>query len=184
MKKSRLVFACAAVLSASVLFSSCVGSFALSNKVLNWNKSLGNKFVNEIVFLCFNILPVYEFSMFADGVVLNTIEFWTGSNPVAFNGVQHIKGDNANYTIQSSKNGYVITNDQTKETAVLSFNKNDNSWSASENGKTVKFMSFVDNNHVRMYNANGTSTVVELSQAGVTAYQNVINNNTAVAFAE
>lgn len=58
MKRNKMVLV-AAVLSGSLLFSSCVGSFGLFNRLTTWNQSLGNKFVNELVFLAFNIVPVY-----------------------------------------------------------------------------------------------------------------------------
>ena len=35
------------------------------------------------MFWAFNIIPVYGVLGFADVIVLNPIEFWTGSNPVA-----------------------------------------------------------------------------------------------------
>ena len=66
-----------------MLFSSCIGSFSLTNKLLAWNKTVGNKFVNELVFFAFWVLPVYEVSALADVLVLNSIEFWSGGNPVA-----------------------------------------------------------------------------------------------------
>jgi len=80
MKKGKLVVAVSAFMACSLMFSSCIGSFTLTNKVLAWNKTVGDKFVNEVVFLCFNIIPVYSVSIFADAVVLNSLEFWTGSN--------------------------------------------------------------------------------------------------------
>lgn len=45
----------ALLLSAVILFSSCIGSFQLTSKLKNWNEDLGNKFVNELVFLAFNL---------------------------------------------------------------------------------------------------------------------------------
>lgn len=74
----KLIVAVSAVLASSVLFSSCIGSFALFNKVLDWNQGLGNKFVNELVFICLNIIPVYGISALIDAIVLNTIEFGQG----------------------------------------------------------------------------------------------------------
>jgi hypothetical protein len=66
------------LLCATMLFSSCIGSFRLTNKLKDWNGSIGNKWVNELVFLAMHIVPVYEVSIFVDAVVLNSIEFWTG----------------------------------------------------------------------------------------------------------
>ncbi len=70
-------------IAASMTTSSCIGSFSLTNKLLAWNKQAGNKIVNEIVFFAFWILPVYEVSALADIIVLNSIEFWSGNNPIA-----------------------------------------------------------------------------------------------------
>ena len=77
------MMAVCAILSGSLLFSSCIGSFGLWNNLKSWNQGIGNKFVNEIVFLAFHIVPVYEVAYLADILVLNSIEFWSGSNPVA-----------------------------------------------------------------------------------------------------
>ena len=83
MKKKSLTLLVAATLASSVLFSSCIGSFGLSNKLLDWNRNIDSKFVNELVFVAFWIVPVYEISALADILVLNSIEFWSGSNPMA-----------------------------------------------------------------------------------------------------
>ena len=53
MKKSHFSLAIAIALACTLTFSSCIGSFALTNKVLNWNKQIGSKFVNELVFVAF-----------------------------------------------------------------------------------------------------------------------------------
>jgi hypothetical protein len=65
----------------------CIGSFALTNKVFSWNRGLGDIVAQEAVFLGFTIVQVYTFTTLADAIVLNLIEFVTGTNPV------HSKGD-------------------------------------------------------------------------------------------
>ena len=93
MKKTKMMAVCA-ILSGSLLFSSCIGSFGLWNNLKSWNQGIGNKFVNEIVFLAFHIVPVYEVAYLADILVLNSIEFWSGSNPVAEVGtIKTVKGE-------------------------------------------------------------------------------------------
>ena len=47
MKKKSLTLAVAATLAASMTFSSCIGSFGLTNKLLSWNQSINSKFVND-----------------------------------------------------------------------------------------------------------------------------------------
>ena len=59
--------------------ASCYGPFRLTKKIHAWNGTLGNDIVEEIVFLAFVIIPVYGVCGFLDGVVLNTIEYWTGN---------------------------------------------------------------------------------------------------------
>ena len=66
-----------ALLVGAVTLSSCIGSFGLTNKLLDWNKGLSNKFVNELVFIL--ISPAYAVCGLADLLVLNTVEFWTDS---------------------------------------------------------------------------------------------------------
>ena len=36
------------LLAATIFFSSCIGSFQLTNKVFDINKSIGSKWVNEL----------------------------------------------------------------------------------------------------------------------------------------
>ncbi len=70
----------------------CFGSFGLVKKVYEFNKGLGNKFVQEVVFIVLTIIPVYEIAGVLDLFILNLIEFWTGSNPMAMApGEQEIK---------------------------------------------------------------------------------------------
>ncbi len=64
--------------------SACFGSFQLTRKVYAWNKAVSpDKFVQELVFLGLNIVPVYWFAGAADAIFANSVEFWTGTNPVA-----------------------------------------------------------------------------------------------------
>ena len=70
-------------MAASLITSSCVGSFSLFSKLAHWNKGATNsKFLNEIIFLL--ISPAYAVCGVVDVLVLNTIEFWSGSNPIAY----------------------------------------------------------------------------------------------------
>lgn len=61
----------------------CWGSFNLTGRVYDWNGSFGSKWASWAVFLVFIIIPVYGTLLFIDAVVLNTIEFFSGKNPVS-----------------------------------------------------------------------------------------------------
>ena len=69
---------------AVAMSTACMGSFALTKKLYAWNDTVtGNKIINNVIFWGLNIIPVYEFAVFGDAVILNLIEFWTGSNLLA-----------------------------------------------------------------------------------------------------
>ncbi len=173
MRKRYLSVAVVLTLLCSFTFSSCIGSFALTNKLLGWNNQIGNKFVNELVFFCFWIIPVYEVTGLADLLVLNSIEFWSGSNPVA-QGRSVIEGADGRYLVDCDGKGYTITSENDGSVVRLDFDTEDHSWSASANGKSVKFMTFVDDTHVNMLTPDGSYELVELSDRGLMAYrQNV-----------
>ena len=70
------------IASLAVMSVGCYGSFNLTKKVYNWNGSVGDKWVVELVFLGLNIVPVYGVAGFIDVVILNLIEFWSGKNPM------------------------------------------------------------------------------------------------------
>lgn len=63
--KIRHLKVSAVLLAATLLTSSCVGSFALFNKLVGWNKqATDNKFLNELIFIL--ISPAYAVCTFAD----------------------------------------------------------------------------------------------------------------------
>ena len=65
-----------------VLVSGCYGPFNLTRRLYHWNGQVGDKWENEFVFLILAFLPVYGLVTFGDAVVFNSMEFWTGKNPV------------------------------------------------------------------------------------------------------
>ena len=182
MGKKHLIVATVVALSASMMMQSCIGSFALFNKVKTWNDHVGDKFVNEIVFVAMWILPVYELCFAADLFILNSIEFWSGENPALTAETKVIDGKDAQYLVARNEAGYTITNTTTKQVTRFNFDAQDNSWSLENNGEEVKLFTFVDDTHVDVINRDGGYTRVELSQPGVLAYQQLVGIG-GVAFA-
>lgn len=83
--RSKITHAFAALLLAFVglVGTSCIGSFSLTSGIADWNRKVSEeKWVNELVFLGLVIIPVYGFAILVDAILLNSIEFWSGSNPV------------------------------------------------------------------------------------------------------
>ena len=173
MKKRHLTVAAIVALAGSMMFTSCIGSFNLTNKLLAWNKTIGNKFLNELVFIAFWVLPVYEVSGLADIIVLNSIEFWSGSNPVA-QGKSIIEGnDGHKYLVDCDGKGYTITCMSDNSQYRLDLNEDTREWSTEINGENVVFMTFVDDTHVKLPTRSGDEMIVETSEAGLFAYQAV-----------
>ena len=95
--------------SSPVNFSSLVDSpFASTLQLLSASlKTRSTAFSSP----SFWIVPVYEISALADILVLNSIEFWSGSNPVADAGtVKTIETKDGTYAIETQKDGYHIQN--------------------------------------------------------------------------
>lgn len=67
-----------------IVLTGCHGKNACFNKAHDFAGSFGNKWMNSIINFAFWVIPVYEISLgLIDGLVLNTVEFWTGANPLA-----------------------------------------------------------------------------------------------------
>lgn len=174
MKRKSFTLVLATALCSSILFSSCIGSFKLTNKLLSWNHTVGSKFVNELVFIAFWVLPVYEISALADVLVINSIEFWTGDNPVADAGtVKTVDTENGVYTVETKADGYHIEKEGETNAIDLVFNSVDKSWNVEANGQQTKLFKFTDNEEVVMYLPDGKEMNVPLNEAGVLAFRQV-----------
>ena len=171
MKKFRIAAGAIMLAGLSLTLNSCIGNFALTNKVLSWNKQVGNKFVNELVFFAFWVLPVYEVTVIADALVLNSIEFWSGSNPLQAS-VTKIETEQGRYIIDCDGKGYTVTHEKSGQSMRLDFIEEEQTWALNDNGYMIPFMTFVDDTHVKMIMPEGESMLVELSQGGVMAYHN------------
>lgn len=178
MKKTAVTVALVCALMGSALLPSCIGSFALSNKLLAWNKQISNKFVNELVFLAFWILPVYEVSGLADIIVLNSIEFWSGENPIA-SASKVVEGNDGKYLVISDKKGYTVRSLTDNSEIRLNFIADTQSWAMElPDGSQKVIFSFVDDSHIALpVPGSDIPMTVELSESGLYAYQSVITSS-------
>jgi hypothetical protein len=61
----------------------CIGNFGLSGKVRQFNlETSQDRWGREIVFVVLYVIPIYPFAGLLDILVFNSIEFWTGTNPI------------------------------------------------------------------------------------------------------
>ena len=168
MKKISLKVA-ACLLAGSFLFSSCfVGQYGLWNKYINWqNHMTSSKFVNAIV--GFVLVPIVGgIANLVDVLVLNTIEFWSGDNPVASNigKTQQVMGkDGRYYAVTTLKNGYEVKAPTGEITYFIHTAEND-SWSVEQNGVQKELFRFNADGTIQA-NINGETKNFTLNEAGV-----------------
>jgi len=63
--------------------TSCLGPNNASNSLRNWNATVTDMdWADELIFLGMTIIPVYGVANLVDVVVLNTIDYWSGENPI------------------------------------------------------------------------------------------------------
>lgn len=62
----------------------CIGRMALAGKVGKFNLEVAEgKWGREMVFLLLYIIPVYPIAGAIDLLIVNSIEFWSGTNPIS-----------------------------------------------------------------------------------------------------
>lgn len=156
------------LMAGTMAVSSCIGSFGLFNKVLDWNKqATGNKFLNWLIFIV--ISPAYVLCGVADMIVINSIEFWSGTNPLAENigKTENIMGsDGKLYAVTTLEDGYEVKAPDGK-TVNFKHNAEDDSWSMIQDGKTTKLLRIKDKETAEIYLKDGGRMDVSLDQQGM-----------------
>ena len=180
MKKFSFKVA-AVLLSGTLLCSSCIGSFSLFNKYEKWQCNMtSNKYVNGIV--GFILQPIVGgVCLFVDSLVLNTIEFWSGDNPLASNTTQNVMGqDGCYYAVTTLKNGYEVKAPNGQVTLFLHDQKTD-SWSMSQNGITKEIFRFNADGTIQANLQNGETMTVACNEAGMQQVKEAIDSEIYMA---
>jgi uncharacterized protein DUF3332 len=79
---------CLVLVSLMGISTACYGPFNLTKNVYHWNSNIkgsgevNEKWMKEFVFFGMIIVPVYMFSALLDAFIFNSIQFWSGDNPV------------------------------------------------------------------------------------------------------
>ena len=120
-----------------------------------------------MVFLAFHIVPVYEVAYLADILVLNSIEFWSGSNPVAELGsIRTIHGEKGTYAIRTNEDGYTITKegDEGKELNLV-YNAAKRTWNAEAEGQSFELIRMNEDGTISYQQPDGSlRTIVPNAQ--------------------
>jgi hypothetical protein len=157
MKKMTTILMSTLLLGVGLVQTGCFGEFALVRKVYKWNQSIGSddiggRFVRTLVYYVFSIIPVYGVAAFVDVVVLNLIEFWTGSNPLALNEgdmeKQMVNYMGNKYEITATKNQFEIvqlTGTDKGKTTQLIFDAGTSTWTMNNDKGSQKLMQIKGN---------------------------------------
>lgn len=167
------------------LYSSCIGSFGLFNKVLAWNKhATKSKFLNELIFIV--ISPAYVLCSAADFLVLNTIEFWSGSNPVAqrVGTTEQVMGsDGRLYAVTTLKDGYEIK-DADGQCVNFVYNEADHTWSVEKDGEKTVLLKITGDDTAEIYLRDGSTQEVSLDEQGLYDARMAVGGGLYFAFSE
>jgi hypothetical protein len=67
----------------SVSLNGCFGRFELTRKIYSFNQRIDNdRWIQWLAFLGMCIIPVYGLGLALDVLFGNSVEFWTGRNPI------------------------------------------------------------------------------------------------------
>ena len=146
-KKLTTIGMAALVLGTGFLNTSCFGEFSLIRKVYTWNQGvagddMGGRFLKTLLFYGLSIIPVYPIAGMVDMIILNLIEFWTGSNPIAMGPgeveEQYAEIDGKRYKITATQN--TLTYEEVKDGELIPlgqmvFNPENTSWNYANEGE-------------------------------------------------
>jgi hypothetical protein len=157
-------------IGAAMLMQGCYGNFALTRKLYTWNGSLGDKWINTLATWAMVILPIYGIAGFADFVILNTIEFWTGKNPVAMKEgekqIQVVEYQGRQFRLTATRNRLeVAALDGKSAPASLVFDPATRAWSAESAAESRRIIELVgsDENVADLIYPDGSKARVDLS---------------------
>lgn len=72
----------ATALTVALITPGCLGPNNATNSVLNWNaEATEPDWLNELIFIGCNLIPVYPLLWLGDTFIFNTIGYW-GTNPI------------------------------------------------------------------------------------------------------
>lgn len=145
MKKFILTAVAAGIISAG-----CTGPFALTQKLHTWQTSFDEKWVDEVAFLGCVILPAYGLATFGDAVIFNSVEFWTGDNPMD---TVSIDQDGQTAKIAYLEDGKVKI--ETEAGRVLFLEKSNNGVVATDAKGNLLYTSTTSGNNVEVTDASG-----------------------------
>ncbi len=159
----RTALTCFVLVCFLTVTSACYGPFNLTRNVYHWNSGIkgsgevNEKWMKEIVFFGMIVIPVYMFSALLDAFIFNSIQFWTGDNPIKVS-----KGPDGHIQeVQFGDRTVTVLWTEEHRSAILTY---------QQQGQIVKTARIIeDGNGYRLIEAGGESLYVteQASDGGV-----------------
>lgn len=173
MKRLRKSILALVIIGLGFMSTSCFGSFQLTRNFYQWHDStIENKFLKTLLFY----IPfgfVYGITAMVDFFVLNLIEFWGGSNPVAMAEddyeVEYHTYSGVSYKIEATQNLFTVTqlDGEAKGTITkMRFDDETQTWFYEQGDDSVALMTISgeDNENLAVYSPNGEIVKFDLNQ--------------------
>lgn len=183
MKKQSYLVAALLLFGSMPTLTSCyIGTFGCLNKMLEWNETMtDNRYISALIAVVIGPIEVMV-GGFLDIVIFNTMEFWTGSNPMA--ATQIVQGrDGRLYAIApNSEGGYVVTCQQTGQQVEYLFDAQAHTWSLRLEGETMELFTMTAPNEaqVRVPGADNLLTI-SLDDQGILALESAFSSDSWLA---
>ena len=113
--------------------------------------------------------------------MLNSIEFWSGSNPVAAGTVEEVEGENGKYLVTTTEEGYTIAKEGEDTAMELRFDNGTQTWNVVCNGKSYEIMKLCKDGTVDLNMQNGQYINVTPDAQGVSTARDAIMGATFYA---
>ncbi len=150
----------------ALLQTGCFGTFALTRKAYEFHDGITqNKFIKSLLFWIPGSL-VYGVTTFVDAVILNLIEFWTGTNPLSMNEGDHemqlatVNGEQ--FRVEATKDTFTttqLTGSQAGEVRTMKFDRATRTWNYTDSRVCDQpVLTFLDDSadNVRLYGEEGS----------------------------
>jgi len=74
--------------------TACFGGFNLTRKIYKFNDTISkDKWIEWLAFVVLVVVPIYGIGILVDALLANSIQFWTGDNPIAMGETRTIEGE-------------------------------------------------------------------------------------------
>ena len=165
MKKIVLMLVVVSMLTLSM--TGCFGSFKATRWLYSQYEGLNQPISTLVMWV--TIWYGVPFLGFVDIVILNTLEFWTGSNPLAMSegemDIRHYSQDGKDYDVVLTHNKIdIIERGNPVNNASFVYETNENAWYLHDSKGEISLLTETVGNITYFFDLDGKNIVTRISQ--------------------